>query len=233
MTTAKLFLQGPFGLLPRSRKPLPGWMWAAGIAMIAAILLVFLWRGETISQRPHDMKTTRVILPPPPPPPPPEPIEQDKTPEPTEALAIEEPVDSPPPPEQASSDPTPGDNALTAREGAGPSNYGLAQGDGSGTRIGSRPGGDNGFAAYAGVARNAIQVAAQSDRELARGRYTVQLMVAVNAEGRITDVRVMNSSGDTRRDERLRQVLTGLQLSRRPPAGLPAMRIELNARSSA
>ena len=58
----------------------------------------------------------------------------------------------------------------------------------------------------------------------------MQLAVTVSPDGRITNVRVIEG-GDERRNARLREVLTGLQLSQRPPAGLPVMRIELNARS--
>ncbi|MGI9375632.1 MAG: TonB-dependent receptor [Tsuneonella suprasediminis] len=203
-----------------------------GVGLILVLGYMF-WGGETVSERPNEVKTTRVILPPPPPPPP-ETQPQEKPPEPVDAPPIEEPVDTPPPPDQAqSSDPAPGDNALTAREGAGPSNYGLAGGDGTGTRIGGRPGGSgNGFAAYANVALAGIRAAAQRDDELSRGRYSVQLAVTVNAAGKITNVRVL-SGGSDRRNARIREVLTGLQLSQRPPDGLPVMRIELNARSGA
>ncbi|MET4896576.1 cell envelope integrity protein TolA [Sphingomonadaceae bacterium jetA1] len=207
-----------------------------GIALVAFMIWTFM-TAQIVSKRPSEMKTTQVILPPPPtPPPPPEVKPQEKPPEPKEAPPIEQPQDNPPPPDQAKpSEPTQGDSALTAREGAGPSNYGLAVGNGSGTRIGGRPGGsgNDGFAAYAGVVRSAIQLATQSDRELARGRYTVRLMVRVDEAGRVTDVRVIDSSGDSRRDARLRSVLVGLQISRTPPPGLPPMRLELATRSGA
>ena len=204
-----------------------------GVGLILVLGYMF-WGRETVSERPNEVKTTRVILPPPPPPPPPEPQEVEQPPEPVDAPPIEEPVDTPPPPDQSqSSDATLGDNALTAREGAGPSNYGLAGGDGGGTRIGGRPGGSgNGFAAYANVALADIRAAAQRDEDLSRGRYSVQLAVSVDAAGRITNVRVL-SGGSDRRNARIREVLTGLQLSQRPPDGLPVMRIELNARSGA
>ena len=108
-----------------------------GVGLILVLGYMF-WGGETVSERPNEVKTTRVILPPPPPPPP-ETQPQEKPPEPVDAPPIEEPVDTPPPPDQAqSSDPAPGDNALTAREGAGPSNYGLAGGDGCGEGQGRR-----------------------------------------------------------------------------------------------
>lgn len=203
-----------------------------GIAL-AVFLIWSFFSAQIVSKRPNEMKTTQVILPPPPPPPPPEVKPQEKPPEPVDT-PIEEPVDTPPPPDQPqqSSEPTQGDNALTAREGAGPSNYGLAVGDGGGTRIGSRPGGDNGFAAYGALAARELQIAAQADRDLSRGRYTIRLAVTVDAEGRITRVRVLDG-GDTRRNARLVEIFTGKQLSRRPPSGLPVMRVELNARSGA
>ncbi|SNT29620.1 TonB-dependent receptor [Sphingopyxis indica] len=223
---------GPSG--SRRRKPSPftfGRILAVvGVGLVLVIGYAFMGK-QTVSDRPNEMKTTTVILPPPPLPSPPEPEVVEQPPEPTIAPPIEQPMDTPPPPD-ASNDPVQGDNALTAREGAGPSNYGLQSGDGSGTRIGGRPGGGDAFAAYANVALNGIRAAAQGDRELSRGRYSVQLAVTVGPDGRITNVRVIGG-GDDRRNARLREVLTGLQLSQRPPAGLPVMRIELNARSGA
>ena len=75
--------------------------------------------------------------------------------------------------------------------------------------------------------------AVQGERDLSRGRYSAQLAVTVDAEGRITSVRLLRGTGDARRDAALQRALTGLRLSRRPPDGLPVMRIELNARSGA
>ena len=43
--------------------------------------------------------------------------------------------------------------------------------------------------------------------------------------GRIADVRI--GDGDVRRTARIREVLTGLQCSQRPPAGMPVTRVEL------
>lgn len=202
-----------------------------GVALVAAIVYnVFTW--QAVSDRPNEMKTTAVILPPPPPPPPPpkDPVEQP--PEPKMAEPLDTPMDTPPPPDQAKSDPTPGDNALTAREGAGPSNYGLAAGDGSGTRIGGKPGGANGdaFRAYAGVAQRCVQRALQADRDLTRSRYAMQVAVSFEPDGRIASVR-STQGGDAKRDARVREVLTGLQCSPPPPAGLPVVRLDLNARA--
>lgn len=198
-----------------------------GVGLALVIGYNFLGK-QTVSDRPNEMRTTQVILPPPPPPPPPpEPQQVEQPPEPTIAPPIEQPLDTPPPPD-ASNDPAPGDNALTAREGAGPSNYGLARGDGSGTRIGGRPGGGNPFGAYASQAQSCIQRAAQADRELTRGRYRAELAVTMAANGRIADARV--SGVDDRRAARIREVLSGTTCPP-PPAGLPVMRLEINSRS--
>ncbi len=216
---------------PRRRSKI-NWAVVAVVGVLAVILAVTFLRPSTVSERQREDKTVRVVLPPPPPPPPPpevKPQEQPPEPKPT---PMDQPVDQAPPPPDAPAQPTVGDSALTAREGAGPSNYGLAAGDGSGTRIGGRPGGgDGGFGAYANLALAAIRQAAQSDALLSKGRYTARLAVTVSPDGRIVSARLLNSTGDAARDARLQQRLVGLQLSQSPPPGLPVMRIELNARS--
>lgn len=218
---------------PPRRRSKVSWPVVAVAGVLAVILAVTFLRPSTVSERQRDDKTVRVVLPPPPPPPPPpevKPVEQPPEPKPT---PMDQPIDQAPPPPDAPAQPTVGDSALTAREGAGPSNYGLASGDGSGTRIGGRPGGgDGGFGAYANVALAGVRQAAQADRELSRARFTARLAVTVGPDGRIANVRLVSSTGDARRDARLIQVLTGVQLSQRPPPGLPVMRIELNARAA-
>ncbi len=216
---------------PRRRSKI-SWPVVIVVGVLAVIVAVTFLRPSTVSERQREDKTVRVVLPPPPPPPPPpevKPQEQPPEPKPT---PMDQPVDQAPPPPDAPAQPTLGDSALTAREGAGPSNYGLAVGDGSGTRIGGRPGGgDGGFGAYANLAHGAIRQWVQADAVLARGSYTARLMVTVSPEGRIVWARLLNSTGDAARDARLQERVVGLQLPQKPPAGLPVMRIELNARA--
>lgn len=218
---------------PPPRRRRINWPAIGAVAVLAAVLAATFLRPASVSERQREDKTVRVVLPPPPPPPPPPEVAQEKPPEPT-PTPMDQPVEDTPPPPDAPSEPTVGDSALTAREGAGPSNYGLARGDGSGTRIGGRPGGgDGGFGAYGELTRREVTQAVQGERDLSRGRYSAQLAVTVDAEGRITSVRLLRGTGDARRDAALQRALTGLKLSRRPPDGLPVMRIELNARSGA
>lgn len=218
---------------PPPRRRRINWPVIGAVAVLIALLAATFLRPGSVSERQREDKTVRVVLPPPPPPPPPPEVAQERPPEPT-PTPMDQPVEDTPPPPDAPSEPTVGDSALTAREGAGPSNYGLARGDGSGTRIGGRPGGgDGGFGAYGELTRREVTQAVQGERDLSRGRYSAQLAVTVDAEGRITSVRLLRGTGDARRDAALQRALTGLKLSRRPPDGLSVMRIELNARSGA
>lgn len=221
---------GPGGSGRRRRSPVTFGrvLVVVGVGLVLVLAYTLIGR-QTVTDRPNEMKTTQVILPPPPPPPPPpKPEVVEQPPEPTIAPPIEQPLDTPPPPD-ASNDPAPGDSALTAREGAGPSNYGLAVGNGGGTRIGGRPGGSgDAFRSYAAQAQSCIQRAAQADRELARGRYDASLTVTMASNGRFANSHV--AGVDDRRAAQIRALLAGLQCPP-PPAGLPVMRLQLSTRS--
>lgn len=213
----------------RRRRP-PRWTGPAALGLIVLLAITaFVLRGPRIGVRESEQKIINVVLPPPSPPPPPEP----KPPEPKPpTIAPPQPTPATPPPSPSPPQAAPDTSALTARQGAGPSTYGLAQGDGGGVRIGGT-GGDNGFAAYASLAINDIRRATQTDPALASGHYVATIAVQVDADGRIVAVRLLGGSGDPKRDAELQRRLAGLQLSKRPPDGLPVMRLELNAGSGA
>jgi protein TonB len=219
----------------RRRKRQPAWLTWTILGVVVVLVASVVWlRGPTISDHDRARKIINVVLPPPPPPPPPPEVQPDETPPEPKPAPIEQPQDvTPPPPTPQDAAPTQGTDALTAREGAGPSNYGLQRGDGGGTRIGGTPGGaGNGFAAYAERARSEIYRATTSNPAL-QGRFRIpEVRVWVDADGQITRAEVATGSGDRRRDTALERALVGLRLSQRPPPGLPFMRLEF-ARSGA
>ena len=83
-------LADPLGALGASRRK-PALFSTGRMATVAGIGLALilgylLLTRETVRERPNEMKTTKVVLPPPPPPPPPpEPKPEEKPPEPTPA----------------------------------------------------------------------------------------------------------------------------------------------------
>lgn len=212
----------------RRRKRQPAWLTWTIVGVVIAMVVGVVWlRGPTISDHDRARKIINVVLPPPPE------VKPEETPPEPKPAPIEQPQDlTPPPPTPQQAAPTQGTDALTAREGAGPSNYGLQRGDGGGTRIGGTPGGGNGFAAYAERARTEIYRATTSNSAL-QGRFRIpEVRVWVDADGQITRAEVATGSGDRRRDTALERALVGLRLSQRPPPGLPFMRLEF-ARSGA
>lgn len=220
----------------RRRKRLPRWVGPVALAVLVALAaLILILRGPTIGEHDRAARVINVVLPPPPPPPPPPPA-TPKPPEPKPQITPPTPQpDTPPPPSPPSPSPpqAAANDALTAREGAGPSNYGLAQGNGGGSRIGGGAGGDNGFGAYANLAIAEVRRAAQDDPAIKTGRYSMKIALQVAPDGRIASVRILTGSGDAKRDRALEQHLAGLQLSKRPPDGLPVMRIQIDNGSGA
>ena len=218
------------GLAARRRQHARGrWFGVAVVLAIATVILLFVLREGQVIERRNDNKSVQVVLPPPPPPPPPpEPKLEPKPLEP-KPTPVEQPTE--PVPEEPAPD-APVQDALTAREGAGPSNYGLAQGDGSGVRIGGKPG-NAGFAAYVSTVQDDMRQVLQRDKKLAKGRYSIQLLVAVDRSGRITRLDLIKGSGDSERDRAILALLENYQLASPPPAGLPAVRIEFNAQPGA
>jgi hypothetical protein len=213
----------------RRRKRVPRWVGPTVLGLIVlSAAAVFLLRGPTIGTRTNDQKVISVVLPPPPPPPPPPP-EQPKPPEPKPTISPPKPqAETPPPPTQAPPQAAPDTSALTARTGAGPSTYGLQQGNGGGTRIGGAPASSDGFLFYSNTALAEIRRVCQSDPALNTGRFVASLRVQVDSDGRIVSARLLGGSGDPKRDAALERRLTGLQLSKRPPEGMPVMRIEFD-----
>jgi type IV secretory pathway VirB10-like protein len=214
----------------RRRRRLPRWVGPAVLAGLVAVAgLILVLHGPETGVHESERKVINVVLPPPPPPPPPPP-EQPRPPEPKPEIPQPQPAQATPPPTPQPPQPqaAPSD-AISARVGAGPSNYGLAQGNGGGTRIGGGgTGNGDAFVSYSSVALAEMKRVAEADPALNTGHFTASLVVAVDPDGRIASVRVLSGSGDAKRDAALERRLAGFRISRRPPDGMPVMRVQFD-----
>jgi TonB family protein len=150
---------------------------------------------------------------------------------------VEQPLPQKPPekpPEKPQDTPPPdASDALTARQGAAPGNYGLQAGNGGGLRIGGRPGSGDAFLAYASRMQRELYEALMRDGEMRRMGFDVVLAVTVGPDGHIQSVKVIESSGNTGKDQAVVRILTGMQLSTPPPPGMQAVRWEFKQKPGA
>lgn len=210
----------------RKHMRLPKWLVPAIIVLLAGgALLTYFLQGPSIGTRNFDRKILAVVLPPPPPPPPPP---KEKPPEPPKPMQETKADVTPPTPTPPAPD---ANDALSAREGPAAGNFGLAVGNGGGTRIGGGVGGDP-FMAYVSIIQSDIRRAMQADPKLRSLTYAVRVMLKISPDGAIQDVAFENDDGTSERDTIIKRVLASLTLSRKPPEGLPPIKLQLASRSS-
>lgn len=200
---------------------------AAVVILGGAIVLVALnTKSEPARKAPE--RLVSIQLPPPPPPPLPPPPPKIQPPPPPEQKMIEQtPVEDEPKPEPKPVDEPPPAMG-TAIKGNGPGDgFGLS-GTGKGGGIGGL-GGNGGRAAskwgwYAGQVQSRIADALRQNKKTRAASISgLQVRVWPDATGRITRAQLAGSTGDRALDAALQsEVLTGLQLSEPPPAGMPA-----------
>lgn len=161
--------------------------------------------------------------PPPPPPPPPQKIEEKQP----EKMVEQEPVEK----EEAKPEPPPADeppaSITTGIVGNGPADgFGLGGGPGGNGRGGSGFGGNgkkgSRFGYYAAQVQTRIADALRNNRKTNRAAARTELRVWSDDTGRITKVKLAQSTGDPAVDTAIEnEVLPGLRLEAPPPADMP------------
>jgi TonB family protein len=226
-----------------------------GLAVVAAVVVLgmAMLRGKPVQQvhQPPPIQMVQLPPPPPPPPPPPEPEvkppEDVKTPEIKEPEPVAQPKPEPKPeePKQQQAGPkdkAPGDDALDA-EGEACSGAACltARKGGTGLGTGGGGGGGGGYGQYAFVES---QRAAQRDSGLRRAvdgsevmrgkRASVVLSISVSSDGRIGQIRLVQSCGDATVDNAVTEAVRKLgAFGTAPPSGTPVtLRIQLNIQQS-
>ncbi len=192
-------------------------LWGGVVLLLIGIAAYFAVAGLGGTQAPEPPKVQEISLvqPPPPPPPPPK-MEEPPPPE----QVIEEPKPEPEPvaDDAPADDAMPGDElGLDAEGGAGSDGFGLRGKKGGRGLIG---GGDRNRW-YAGALQRELQNLL-ADNDAARGdKYAVVVKLWVAADGHVERFELLDSTGNSARDDALRKTLSGLHLKDSPPQDMP------------
>jgi protein TonB len=185
------------------------------VVLIGAGFLVFKFVQSSKSSPRRAPELVMIKLPPPPPTPPQQPTPEEKIAEQQEQkieTPDEKPKDEPPkPPDE------PPIGTGIKGDGRG-DNFGLTGSTGNG--FGGN--GGNRFDWYAGQVQSSVGQALRNNRRTRVAELRIRVRVWPDASGRITRAQLTGSTGDLGLDAAIRdEVLTGLQLSEPPPAGMP------------
>jgi protein TonB len=204
----------------------PAWMrWGgAALALVVAVLLVLWLKDVLTSGKPSKpMKLQQITLMRPPPPPPKPPEEKPPEPEVKEEVKLDQPTPDKPQPADA---PPPGADLGVDADGSGEGDgFGLVGKKGAGDLIGSG-GGGNPWGRYDALLNEAVSSAFQQalarDKALKGKNYKVMVKVWIDSSGKVTRAVLIDSTGDERVDEVLKEALSSMRALRDvPPADMP------------
>jgi len=217
----------------------PAWMRWGGVALgLVAAVLIALWLKDVLVsdgpvKKPAIQQITLIRPPPPPPPKPPE--EKPPEPEEKEEVKVPEP-DQAPEPQQADA-PPPGPDLGVDAEGSGSGDgFGLVGKKGAADLIGGGSKG-NPWAWYDALVNDAVNSAFQAalarEKALKNKNYKVIVKVWISNGGQVTRATLMDSTGDARADEVLKDALKDMRVLRdSPPADMPQpMKIRVTSRA--
>ena len=206
--------------------------WGGVVAGLVAAVLIALWLKEMLTPKGpvQKMKVQQISLVRPPPPPPPPPEEKPPEPEIKEEVKLDEPQPTPDEPQQA--DAPPPDGIAEGPDGGMATDIarGVPTLPGSG-------GGGNPWAWYDAMVNDAVNTAVQAalsrEQALKNKNYKVIVKVWIDSGGKVTRAALVDSTGDARADEVLKEALKDMRALRdSPPADMPQpMKIRVTSRA--
>lgn len=201
----------------------PAWLrWGGVLVGLAAAVLIALWLKDLLTPKGpvQKMKVQQITLVKPPPPPPPPPEQKPPEPEIKEEVKVDQPEPTPEP-QPAEAAPAP----LNVGEGA---EGGIDVGGTRGvpTLAGSGGGRGNPWGWYDAILNDAVndafQKALSREKALKDKNYKVIVKVWLDGAGRVTRAALVDSTGDIRADEVLKDALRDMRALREgPPADMP------------
>jgi outer membrane biosynthesis protein TonB len=137
------------------------------------------------------------------------------------------PDDDKKPEEPKPDQPPPG--ITTNITGNGPDAFGLSAGKSGGNWLGNGNGTSSGSAVgwYAGQVKKTILEALNKNPRLRTAEFRGEPNISFDSTGRITRVRLGDSSGDSAVEKEIESTLTGIQMSEAPPAGMKTLHLRI------
>ena len=208
--------------------------WGAGLLLTGvAAWFIWQWANDMSGVRREAPKVPTIIPLPPPPPPPPE---KPKEPEPQVEEKVVEPEPSPEPEDvkpEEEAPPSPADDLANPMQIDGDSQSGndgfnVGAGKGGGMAGG---GGGLGTGTYKQYLAGVFQRLLREDPELRKKAYQVQADLWLSADGQVTRVVLVQSSGDAQTDAQVLAALRAPHATQRTPASLTLpVRLSLKGR---
>lgn len=199
-------------------------------ALVGILVIGVIWKIKTsFDQSGRQKKSVQQIVlmqvPPPPPPPPPPEI---KPPEPEKVEEMKQPEPEPPP-ETPPDAPPAGPLGLDAEGSGAGDGFGLL-GNKGGKEIGSPGGSASVLAWYGGKVKQRILNQLSAHAELRKASFAVVVKLWISADGKVSRVELMDSTGKADLDGELRQELARLSLEAPPPEAKMPVKLRIVAR---
>ncbi|HEY1710351.1 MAG TPA: energy transducer TonB [Rhizomicrobium sp.] len=178
------------------------------VLLLIAGMIWYLMHSTTGTRREAPpLQTILTTLPPPPPPPPPKP----------EKVEPEKKVEETPKPNEVKTPDAPKPMTINGPAQAGNDAFNIGAGDGSGS-VGSSSGlGDESYSRYMG---SSIQQMIQQDDSVNRLVFSTEVAVWIDANGHLTQAKIVRSSGDDKTDEAVLAALKTMPSLEQPPSTL-------------